>query len=156
MNWERAHYQPGGGEAALLYFVYGTFPERLRLSRSEHRSAGAPPGVAVHRYDREHHPDRLNALLDDKVIGGTLDESFPDLSTPVRTAHELLIVKGTVTDPDTLLYLRDVVGLIASFLDSGGIAVLDPQTLSWWRPGEWRESLFDPDAAGFPAVMWSF
>lgn len=39
---------------------------------------------------------------------------------------------------------RNTIGLVTYLLDSGGVAVFDPQMFTWWSADEWREHVFAP------------
>jgi hypothetical protein len=143
-EWERRQYQPGGGDALVLFAVFGKFDGGLQVSRSRHRSGGPPEGVKVSQLSREKHPKAIEEF--DRGDFGQLLEKHPSLEAAVRSAPHCLLVRGTVRDPKDLAYLRDTVGVVAAALDSGGVAVLDSQRLTWWSPGDWREQIFDPDA----------
>jgi hypothetical protein len=52
-----------------------------------------------------------------------------------------------VTDPASLDYFRDAVGLVMALLESGGVAVFDPHMFKWWSADEWREHAFEPAGA---------
>ena len=56
-------------------------------------------------------------------------------------------IRGDISDPPDLNYLRNVIGFITWCLDSDSIAVFDPQMFKWWIPSEWMEWIFDPAAA---------
>jgi len=63
-----------------------------------------------------------------------------------KLPEQCLLLRGEVPDPPNLDYLRDAIGLVMALLESGGIAVLDPQMFQWWTPEEWRRSAFEPAA----------
>jgi hypothetical protein len=68
------------------------------------------------------------------------------LAKSVRSAPQLILIRGTILDPKDLLYLRDTIGVLAAAMDSGGVGVLDSQAPGWWAPDAWRETFFKPDA----------
>ena len=143
--WGRPHYAPGGGDATVLYAVFGDFPQPLHLDAAAYRSAGLPVGVRLTADDRW---DGQSSV--ETVCGGwlahDLRDQHPALYDAVQNAPACLTLIGLVPDPPTLLYLRDLVGLVTALLDGGGVAVLDWQALAWWSPERWRERLFAPDA----------
>jgi len=67
----------------------------------------------------------------------------PALAAKVAAQSNCLVIVGKVPDPPTLNYLRDAIGLLTFFLDAGGVAIYDPQILTWWPPSDWRRQIFD-------------
>ncbi len=61
-------------------------------------------------------------------------------------APQKLVIRGEITDPNSLDYLRDTIGVVAASLESGGVAVFLPQILSVFSAHEWRDQFF---GAGF-------
>jgi hypothetical protein len=147
-TWERKYYRPGGGDPFLFYYVYGEFLQPLQLSLAKYRSQGVPQGLTLRKYDRERHAETLTAFLDRELyLGRILFDEQPGLAELIQSAPECLILRGTVRDSPTLDYMRDTVGLLSCILDSGGVAVFDPQAFRWWSPEDWRSQIFEPSAA---------
>jgi hypothetical protein len=147
--WERSYHEPGGGDAFLFYTVFGDFGNLLRefrLSRSRYRSNGIPRGIDLWGCKRPDDADYLDGFLEGPV-GKRLEERSPNLFDSVRKAPAGIVVRGSIPDPETLNYLRDVVGVLTYLLDNGGAAILDLLTLEWWDPDGWRQRIFDPHAA---------
>jgi hypothetical protein len=99
---------------------------------------------------------RGDALLDYAVFARFLDDSA--LLQQVKSSPECIYVAGTVKDPATLEYLRDTVGVVQYLLDTGGVAVLDIQTLSWFSPKGWSDEIFASGTAEIPKhviILWS-
>jgi hypothetical protein len=142
-SWDREYFASGGGDAWLLYCVFGSFPAIPTCSHARYRTTGLPPGVEIRRFERASRPERLDAWFEGH-FGRQLDSST--CSTLVRAAPEMLVVSGTIPDPPSLTYLRDTVGIISFLLDSGGVAVLDAQILYWWSQREWTERIWAPEA----------
>lgn len=67
------------------------------------------------------------------------------LAAQVSASPGCLVIAGSVADPSSLLYLRDILGMVALLLNSGGVAVYDPFTFSWWKPHTWRDRFFHHD-----------
>lgn len=142
--WQREHYQPGGGDPFLFYVVFGDFEEPFNLSRQTYRSQGIPEGIKVKQYSRTR----------DKAAFATFTKGFvpgflaaqPQLEEAVHSAPQCIVLQGSVVDPGTLNYLRDVVGLLTFLTDHGGVAIQDSQMLRWWNPEDWRREIFDPAA----------
>src|SRR3954469_9699822 len=51
-NWERKHFEPGGGKAMIWYVVYGSLTNEISISGSKYRTAGIPAGVELRRFTR--------------------------------------------------------------------------------------------------------
>jgi hypothetical protein len=56
------------------------------------------------------------------------------------------MLQGTIADPPTLDYLRDVIGVLTALFDQGTVALLDTQAFAWFSPEQWHERIFAPDA----------
>src|SRR5690606_18758997 len=55
---------------------------------------------------------------------------------------QCVVVRAEVSDPSTLDYFRDTVGVVTWLLDAGGVCVSDPQMLWLWPADEWRDEAF--------------
>ncbi|MGV3757361.1 MAG: hypothetical protein ACO1QS_18430 [Verrucomicrobiota bacterium] len=145
-SWPRPHFQAGGGDAFLLYVVYGQIDRTAALSRSKYRCDGIPAGLTVEAYGPETHPD-IVASFREGYLWEELKKNQPDLAARISQADSCLVLKGTFNDPPSLDYLRNTIGLITHFLDQGGVTVYDPQMFKWWAPPEWKEKIFEPASA---------
>jgi hypothetical protein len=47
-DWSRQHCQPGGGDAWILYLVFGEFGELGQCSSSRYDTKGVPSGNRLH------------------------------------------------------------------------------------------------------------
>jgi len=139
-SWLRPNYQPGGGDAFLIYVVFGEFEQPFALSRKKYRSNGVPEGVKLSHYNRGTHPNVFDTFTSG-YFGNYL--KVAGMSREVAAANECVLVRGCVIDPPTLNYMKDTVGVIACLLDQGGVAVKDSQILRWWRPQEFNVRFFD-------------
>lgn len=145
-SWPRPHFSPGGGDAVLLYAVFGDFPAELPpLSASRHRTLG-PGEDDVRRIDRATDAAWLDGLTSGP-LGDAFEQDDAETLARVRAAPSCLWLQAQREDPETLDYLRDAVGFVTFLLDHGGVGVLDVQTLRAYSPARWREELFDPAAA---------
>jgi hypothetical protein len=146
-TWPRRHFQQGGGDAQLFYKIHGTFTALPAISRTKYRCDGVPAGCDLQIHSRVSAPDVLNFGLEEGWIGREFRDQQPALATEVARTEHCLVLRGLVADPETLDYLRDTVGLVMALLESGGIAVFDPQIFRWWSVDEWRTRAFDPMGA---------
>jgi len=145
-NWPRPYYRVGGGDAFLFYVVYGPTPKDFSVSRSKYRFDGIPDELKISSYGPTSNPE----VVDDFRSGYLWDEfqrAHVTLANEVANQSECLIIRGDISDPPDLNYLRNVIGFITWCLDSDSIAVFDPQMFKWWIPSEWMEWIFDPAAA---------
>ena len=145
-NWLRPYYRSGGGDAFLFYVVYGPIPNYSSVSRSKYRFDGVPDGLEISSYGPTSEPEVVGEFR-----SGYLWDEFrradATLAGEVENQSECLVIRGSISDPPDLNYLRNVIGFITWCLDSGGIAVFDPQMFKWWTSSEWMEWIFEPAAA---------
>ena len=144
-KWPRPQWQDGGEPAFLLWFVFGDFEPDFRIDAPRYRTRGTPPGIEVVRY-----VNRELEKWDGYPLAGTLGRLLWDenarLFERAKHARECVMLRGSLADPADLDALRDLVGTITALTDLGGIAVIDPQTLSMFDAQEWRHRFFAHDA----------
>lgn len=144
-KWPRPQWQDSGDEAFLLWFVFGDFDADFQVDAERYRTRGTPPGVEVVRY-----VNRELARWDGYPLAGTLGRLLWDedakLFERAKAAEQCVMLRGAVGDPADLDGLRDLVGAITALGDQGGVAVVDPQTLSMYDAAEWRRRFFARDA----------
>jgi hypothetical protein len=142
--WSRKFFQATPAKALIWYQVYGRFSNTIEISGSRYRCGGFPEAIDVSNYGRGDHEDVVTGFLNQPFFATGLKRDFPKLAQEVETAPECTIIRGEIPDSANLDYLRDTVGLVTWFLDNGGLAVLDPQTLTWYDRENWRAKLFEP------------
>ena len=140
-GWPRQFFEPGGGDAHLLFEVFGAFTQQLEVSRTRHRAAGVPEGCGLERFE-----STTPSLGLSGPFGEQLRREQPALFAAAQAGGQFARLRGMVADPPTLDYLRDVVGVVTALLDAGGVAVFDPHCFAWWSAAEWRERIFAPAA----------
>jgi hypothetical protein len=142
-NWPRPYYSSGGGDAFLIYVVYGPIPQDFSISSSKYRCAGIPEGIDISSYGPTSDTEAVSTFR-----SGYLWDEFQrtnvKLANEVAKQSECLVISGTISDPSDLNYLRDVVGFVAWCFDGGSVAVFDPQMFKWWTPSEWKTWMFEP------------
>ncbi|MCE9578567.1 MAG: hypothetical protein K8W52_35905 [Deltaproteobacteria bacterium] len=138
--WTRPLHRPGGGDALVFFEVHGTFPEEPPVASTAryHLDAEIAPQIEVFRLGADA-ADRRAGVAWDWFAG-----DHPALASQVARAPGAVIIRGQVADPADLRYLRHAIGLVQMFLDRGGLAVHDLQTLRWYPADEWRTELFEP------------
>lgn len=141
-DWSRPHWQRDDARAMLLYFVFGAFPEQPEVDLSKHGSRGLPAGMEMRRIPKaqlghwDGHPLR-------GALGEVLRADDPAAFDAARQAPECLLLRGELPDAPTLEYLGDVLGIVAALLETGGVAVVDPQILQLLSADAWRERYVD-------------
>ena len=143
MAWERPYHAAGGGDARLRYVVPGAAPARLRVSRARYRIDAVPDLLAVVACGPRE--AGLEAARADPVLAEALDDALGAGAAAVAAASAAAVVHGVFPDPASLVYLRDTLAVVAALLDTGGLAVLDPSSLRWWSPEEFREKVHGRD-----------
>lgn len=145
-NWDRPHFERGGGEPYLFYVVYGDIDTDAPLSRSKYRSEGIPEKLDLSRYARAEHPD-VFAGFETGPLRRQLQSSGTGVVAAVEQASACLILQGTLPDSPDLNYLRNAIGLLTWCLDNGGHIIFDAQTFTWWSVDKWRETIFGAGAS---------
>ncbi|MEO5627077.1 MAG: hypothetical protein ABIQ70_13805 [Dokdonella sp.] len=144
-NWPRPQWHDSGDQAFLLWFVFGDFEPDFKIDAVKYRTRGTPPGIEVVRY-----VNRELAKWDGYPLAGALGRLLWDESARLferaKSARECVMLRGALSDPADLDTLRDLVGTITALGDLGGVAVIDPQTLSMFDSAEWRERFFAEEA----------
>ena len=143
-HWPRPHWQDSGARAFHLWFVFGDFADDFRIDAARYRTRGAPEGIDVLRY--AHASIRA---WDGYPLAGTMGKLFEGENAPLlaraKAARDCLMLRGEIPDPASLDVIRDALGTITALVDQGGVAVVDPQTLSMFDPVEWRARFFASD-----------
>ena len=141
-SWPRPRFEPGGADAFLFFAIYGKFSEDTQVSGQRYRTAGTPDGIDIRKLNRAQSPEF-------PFTGGAIEQLLrpkkPALFAEIQRVPECLILQGAIPDPPDLNYLRDTVGLVTSFVDNGGIAIIDPQQFAIYEPQTWHEEIFDPE-----------
>jgi hypothetical protein len=125
--------------------VFGKF-DAVRVPSQDYGSLGLPEGVTASSH---HHPD-LRAWDGYPLKGGMgrmFKDDAPEVDQRAIDAPEVIVVRGTLKDSPDTGYLRDTLGELAGMLDIGGVAILDPQTLSLLDADAWRRKYLVPDGA---------
>ena len=143
--WPRPQWKDSGEQAFLLWFVFGDFDQEFGIDAPAYRTRGTPAGIEVVRY-----VNRELAKWDGYPLAGTLGgllyEENSRLFERAKKAGECVMLRGSRADPADLDDLRDLVGTITALVDLGGVAVIDPQTLTMFDADEWRRKFFARDA----------
>jgi hypothetical protein len=148
-EWKRRNYVKGGGDALVLYVVFGSFPKGLKLFATSGDSA-LLQRVVVQR-SAAGHPSFPSFALHG-YFGGVLDEQ-PELRAAVNTAPDAFILRGDFPDPASLRYLTAMNELAAMAMDEGGTAMLDMMSFRWYSSASWLSEVWQVDEPSvFPQV----
>ena len=121
--------------------IYGEWSgAQTEVSVSHHNSAGLPEELVAQLLPNDNGASWAGAMAD------LARQSNPQAWQSALDAPQKLVIRGEIADPDSLDYLRDVTGVVAASLESGGQAVFLPQILSVFSAHEWRAQFF---GAGF-------
>ena len=144
MNLERPYYEDINYHPLMFYVIFGAKEEELEISRERHNLDEVPEGLNMNMLTREQHGEYM-----DNLIGGTLgkllNEEQPELCEKIQKENIWAVVNGEIKQDDNLKYLRNTIGVIQAFLDTGAIAVLDMQTFSLYSAEEFTERFFSKE-----------
>jgi len=144
-SWPRQFFEPSDDKALVWYQIYGHFPDAIEISQSAYRCSGVPTGISVGNHTQAGDGEDWTSFVKHPLSAARLHDQLPKFAQAVETAPDCTIIRGEVPDSATLDYLRDVVGLVTWFFDHGAVAVLDPQTLTWYDREKWRREVFEPN-----------
>jgi hypothetical protein len=143
-TWERSRFEPGGSNALVCYAIYGRFTNDGPVSGAAYRTAGIPRGVELRHFSRAQTTNQSLPFAGGD-LAAMLRKSNPALFAWIEQSPECLVMQGEVADPPNLDYLRDCVGMVAFFMDHGGVAVTDVQQFRLYDAAGWRSEFFEPD-----------
>ena len=135
-SWPRPRYVAGGGAALVFLEIYGSWPDAMtEVSPARHNSAGLPAELVAQIL-----PNDGNVW--DGAMAQLARESNPVAWQRALDAPQKLVIRGEISDPSSLDWLRDVIGVVAASLESGGRVVFDPQILTVFEADQWRAQFF--------------
>jgi len=144
MNYERPYYKDINYHPLMFYVIFGAKEEELEISRERHNIDEVPEGLNMNLLTREQHGEYM-----DNLIGGTLGkllkEEQPELYVKIQKENIWAVVNGEIEQDDNLKYLRNTIGVVQAFIDTGAIAVLDMQTFSLYSAEEFTEKIFSKE-----------
>ena len=149
-DWPRPYFDPEGAAPFLRLAVLGDLdPGALKISRSAHRTAGAPRGIDVTFADGG--ATNVHQWLSSAPSLG----AAPELRAAALAAPAAFLIEGDPESFETLNYLRDAIGMVQAMLEQGGAACVDMNALTLRGPEAWRTEIFEKsgeDAFGFVQI----
>ena len=90
-GWERADFEPGGGDAFLSYVVFGVVPGTLRLPRV----AADVPDLLIRRFTAAEQGETMRAFIEGPDMR-RLEKENPALAELARGVSECALVSVAV------------------------------------------------------------
>ena len=136
-SWPRPRYQAGGGDALVWLEIYGRWSgDQTEISLAKHNSAGLPPELLAQLLPND------GAAAWEGAMADLARQSNPQAWQSALDAPQKLTIRGEISDPNSLDYLRDIIGVVAASLESGGQVAFEPQILTVWSAQQWRDQFF--------------
>ncbi len=151
--WMRPLFTPGGGDAFVFFVAFGADAAELAVSQTEHRVGEIPPGLELSVQGA----DAVRAFLE-PPLGDVLREEQPELVDLAIAVDSCIVIRGTVTDPPDLGYLRSCIGIATATLAAGAVAIYNLQSFGLFDAERWQRDVFGPDApspADFTVILSS-
>lgn len=149
MSYERPYYSDIDYHPYLFYVVFDISDDKLEISRTRHHVESMPEGLDISICSRPQNSEYMDSLT-----GGTLGKLLrmkdPFLYDRACASERWAVIKGSIKNDSTLDYMRDAIGVIQAFVDTGAAGILDLQTLSLLSPEDWSTDIF---AARFSPFM---
>ncbi len=152
-TWSRSQYQELPLQQLHYLLIFGNIDESLPpLDSLRYRSTGLPEGMELEFASREESPE----LWDQFQKGPAWElfcESAPTIVEAIKNSPSCVIARGQIADSDSLEPLGNVIGIMTSLLDSGGIVVYDVLTATWFDSLSWKMSVFEPGLEGLAKLV---
>lgn len=142
-TWPRRRHVEAAQKPWLFYVVYGAALDAMEVSRRRHRCDGLPAGLELRAYRSQTDLEVLDRFRSG-YLWEELHRTDPELAAAVAAQQRCAILHGTCADAASLDYFRNAIGLLTAMLESGAVAVFDPQSLKWWSRAEWTSKVFEP------------
>ena len=141
-DWPRPHHTRSPSKASLFYLVFGEPPAHLNVKRVRHHVDELPPQLVVSIHGRGDDPAWFDGWFSPPV-GLGIPHVFGGEAEQVYRADRVAAVRAEFSDPGSLAYLRNTVGVVSAIAEEGAVAIFDVAALTWWRPEEWRRRFMD-------------
>lgn len=140
----RKQYTDIGYKPFLFFVIFGVTENEMQVSESKHHVDAFPEGLDVHVLCRKEHSDYIDGFFEGD-LGKILKESDYELYDKCRKAENCVIIKGDVIEDSTFDYMRNVIGIIQTFIEQGAVGILDFLTFSLFSPQNWTERFFEKE-----------
>ena len=110
-----------------------------------YRTNGLPEGVDARSFNRAEHSQYLTESFEEGYAWQELVTRDLELAQSVLASPGAIAFAGEPEYSDTLMYLRDIIGMTAWLADHGAVAIYEPFTFRWWRPEKWKQEYFVKD-----------
>jgi hypothetical protein len=137
--WARPLFTPGGADPFVYFVVFGADGDLLEIDGEVHQVDEIPDGIDAHELGAEWVRSFFDPPMGDQLRAGD-----PATAARAEACDSCIVVTGSVTDPPTLAYLRNSIGITTAALDTGGVGVLSLQTMTLFDPQRWREEIAVP------------
>ena len=124
MNYERPYYEDINYHPLMFYVIFGAKADELEISRERHKVDDIPEGLNMTMLTREKNSEYMDNLIRG-TLGKLLKEEQPELCEKIQKENIWAVVNGEIMQDDNLKYLRNTIGVVQAFLDTGAIAVLE-------------------------------
>lgn len=133
MDCERQYYVNINYRPYLFYVVFGADKSKLRISKTKYNVESIPDGLDIMVITRSEHQKYMDALISGE-LADRLKSDDPILYEQSILSENWAIINGEIKNDKTLDYLRDTVGIVQAFIDTGAVGILDLQTKSLISP----------------------
>lgn len=124
MNYERPYYEDINYHPLMFYVIFGAKADELEISRERHKVDDIPEGLNMTMLTREKNSEYMDNLIRG-TLGKLLKEEQPELCEKIQKENIWAVVNGEIMQDDNLKHLRNTIGVVQAFLDTGAIAVLE-------------------------------
>ncbi len=151
MNYERTCYEDVGYRPLLYYVIFGANGEQLEVSRERHHVDEFPEGLECTFVQRTQNSEYMSSMIGGS-IGEILAEDYPALYEEIKNTDQWAVIQGEVVNDKDLNYMRNAIGFVQAFMETGAVGVLDLQTFSLFSPKEWENNIFSQEFSPYHHV----
>ena len=152
---ERKYYRDLDYHPFLFYVIFGVSGEALQVSRSRHHVDEFPASLEMHSLNRRDHSFYIDGFFSGD-LGNVLGAADFDLFETCRKQEHCVIIKGEINEDSSFDYMRNVIGFIEAFLESGASGVLDMMTFSLFSPAGFTGKFFEKEINALDHVVILF
>lgn len=146
MGYERPYYEDLNYRPYVYYVVFGVDGTELELSRERHHIDEFPEGLELFKLQKPENAEYMDLMIGG-AYGRVLASSSPELYSEICRQDKWAVIQGEVKKDRDLHYMRNIIGVLQALSEKGATGILDLQTITLYRPGEWTERMFLPEFA---------